>query len=206
MEAADPTPVARTRGPRAGDTDWRAEILLAAEIEFGANGYAATSVRAIANRAGVDAKLVHYYFGTKLELFRAALESAIDHLGVLQTLTAGGGGSGPGSGARYLALILRVLDDPRLGSGYLGLIRSIGTDKQSRDLFRSFVVGALVKRLSQVVAQDQVLLRASLVGSQVIGLITTRYIVKSEPLASMTPHQVAALVGPTLDHYLYEPL
>ncbi|MGH3099639.1 MAG: TetR/AcrR family transcriptional regulator, partial [Thermoleophilia bacterium] len=45
-------------------------------------------------------------------------------------------------------------------------------------------------------------LRATLVGSQLIGLAMARYIVKVEPLASAPPTQVVAAVGPTLQRYL----
>ena len=34
------------------------------------------------------------------------------------------------------------------------------------------------------------------------GVLLTRYVVKVEPLASMPPADVAALVGPTLQRYL----
>jgi len=45
-------------------------------------------------------------------------------------------------------------------------------------------------------------LRASLVGSQMIGLIMARYVVRVEPLASADPETVVAAVAPTLQRYL----
>ncbi|MET0477573.1 MAG: TetR/AcrR family transcriptional regulator, partial [Actinomycetota bacterium] len=45
-------------------------------------------------------------------------------------------------------------------------------------------------------------LRATLVGSQIIGLAMARYIVKVEPLASAPAAQVVASIGPTLQRYL----
>ncbi|HYN18523.1 MAG TPA: hypothetical protein VEY96_10610 [Actinomycetes bacterium] len=45
-------------------------------------------------------------------------------------------------------------------------------------------------------------LRATLVGSQLIGLAMARYIIKVEPLASAPPAQVVAAIGPTLQRYL----
>ena len=49
---------------------------------------------------------------------------------------------------------------------------------------------------------DQPRLRASLVGSQLVGLAMLRYVVKIEPLASAPPAKVAAWIGPTLQRYL----
>ncbi len=48
--------------------------------------------------------------------------------------------------------------------------------------------------------------RASLVGSQVVGLVMARYIVAVEPLASMPADAVAAAIAPNLQRYLVEPL
>ena len=66
------------RGRRPGSPDTRAAILAEARTLFAAQGYAGTSVRAVAAAAGVDAALVHHYFGTKDDLFLAALELPID--------------------------------------------------------------------------------------------------------------------------------
>ena len=66
------------RGRRPGAPDTRAEILGAARSLFAARGFAGTSVRAIAAEAGVDPALVHHYFGTKDDLFVAALQLPVD--------------------------------------------------------------------------------------------------------------------------------
>ncbi|WP_255285866.1 TetR family transcriptional regulator, partial [Streptomyces niveus] len=52
----------------------RERILEAARTEFAERGYDKTSVRGIAKVAGVDPALVHHYFGTKEEVFGAAIE------------------------------------------------------------------------------------------------------------------------------------
>jgi hypothetical protein len=45
-------------------------------------------------------------------------------------------------------------------------------------------------------------LRMSLCSAQLIGLGTARYIVAFEPLASLEPERVVALVGPALQRYM----
>ncbi len=45
-------------------------------------------------------------------------------------------------------------------------------------------------------------LRTSLVASQVIGLLFTRYVLRLGPLASADREILAAAIGPTLDRYL----
>jgi AcrR family transcriptional regulator len=46
------------------------KILDAAKVEFGANGFAATRVSDIADRAGVNKQLISYYFGGKEGLYQ----------------------------------------------------------------------------------------------------------------------------------------
>jgi len=50
-------------------------ILAAARVEFSANGLSGGRVNRIAERAGVNKQLIYYYFGSKDDLYRAALES-----------------------------------------------------------------------------------------------------------------------------------
>lgn len=49
-------------------------------------------------------------------------------------------------------------------------------------------------------------LRATLVGSQLVGLAMVRYIVRIDPLASASPETLAAALAPTLQRYLTEKL
>jgi Tetracyclin repressor-like, C-terminal domain len=65
---------------------------------------------------------------------------------------------------------------------------------------REFVVSEIVGRLAAALDGDQ--LRATLVASQVVGLIAARYIAQVEPLANMDREELVRLVAPTLQRYL----
>lgn len=70
----------RARG-RPADTDQRdlkKQILDTAEALFSDNGYAATSIRRIADGSGVNPALVHYYFGNKKSLLQSVLDRALE--------------------------------------------------------------------------------------------------------------------------------
>jgi AcrR family transcriptional regulator len=74
----------RARG-RPVDTDQRdlkKQILDTAEELFADNGYAATSIRSIADKSGVNPALVHYYFGNKKLLLQSVLERAVEPMGL----------------------------------------------------------------------------------------------------------------------------
>ena len=61
------------RGPRDMRGVIAQRILAAARVSFAEYGYRATSMRSIAQRAGVDPALVSYYFDSKAGLFEASL-------------------------------------------------------------------------------------------------------------------------------------
>lgn len=58
----------------------RDDILDVAEDRFARKGYAASSVREIAEAAQVNPAMIHYYFGSKEDLLRAVLEKAVEPL------------------------------------------------------------------------------------------------------------------------------
>lgn len=66
------------RPPAEQQTTLQAQLLDAAEALFGAQGYAATSIRAVADQAGTNPALVHYYFGNKQDLLIAVLDRAFE--------------------------------------------------------------------------------------------------------------------------------
>jgi AcrR family transcriptional regulator len=78
-----PARTRRGRGrPSAEDaTGLRDRILGEAEARFARKGYAATSVREIADAVDVNPAMVHYYFGSKHDLLRQVMERVLDPLG-----------------------------------------------------------------------------------------------------------------------------
>src|SRR3954465_9328457 len=66
--------MARLR-PRAAPPDSRSRILAAAAEEFGARGFAATTVDRIARRARVNKAMIYYHFPNKRALYTAIVRS-----------------------------------------------------------------------------------------------------------------------------------
>jgi len=187
-----------SRGRRPGAPDTRAEVLAAARTSFAEKGFRATTIRAVASSAGVDPALVHHYFGTKDDLFVAALQIPVDPREVLAPVVA----AGPdGAGERLLRTLLSVWDDPELQPGLVALARSLVSDDSAslvRDGFIPVVVGPVLASL----VRDRPEVRVPLVASQIIGLVVARYVVALPPMAAMPAEDVVARVGPTLQRYL----
>lgn len=76
--------------PKIDDPEARAKILAAAERLFAERGYAGTAIRQIASEAGVNAAMIHYYFGNKDGLYFAVLESAATTVRALFAEATGG--------------------------------------------------------------------------------------------------------------------
>jgi AcrR family transcriptional regulator len=186
----------RPRGRRPGGSDTRDTILTAARARFAAHGYDRTRVRDVAADAGVDPALVHYFFKTKDGLFVAAMQLPLRPAEVIGPLVAGGI---DGLGERLVRRLLEVWDQPSNQAALLAIVQGASAHPDAAAALREFIGTEIVGRVAAV-AGDR--LRATLVASQIMGLIAARYIARVEPLASLPASEVVPLVGPTLQRYL----
>jgi AcrR family transcriptional regulator len=165
---------------------------------FASAGLSGTSVRAVAAKAGVDPALVHHYFGTKDELFVAALELPVDFREVLGPVVA----QGPdGAAERLLRMFLSIWDDPALQVPMLALARSL-TDPSSKELMRDGFLKVVIGPLGAALGIDDPERRMPIVASQVMGVIFMRYLLEVEPIASMPADELVAIYAPTIQRYL----
>ena len=199
------TPPSR-RGRRRGANARREQILEAATRQFGEHGYEATTIRGIGEAAGVDAKLVHYYFGAKEDLFATAIATTFRSRGFPALLTdrAVNGNSTPGT--RYLLAVLTTLEDPSIGPAFIGLVRGLGTHEESRRIFLRFIGEEMLGHLAPQIGGEDSEQRLALAGSQILGLVFARYVLKVPQVADLSVQDIAGAVGPTLDRYLSEDL
>ena len=201
-------PSGRT-GRRAGDSGTREAILAASRKRFAEHGYDGATIRGIAADAGVDPALVHHFFGSKERLFAAAMRLPVVPGELLAAgLAAGRADPTESLGEHLVRTVLRAWDSHEIRDIFLGLIRSASTSAQATTMLREFVTEAIVGRLATVaqpggpVDPAGARYRASLVASQVVGLMLTRYVLGLEPLATADLDTLVAAIGPTVDRYL----
>jgi len=177
-------------------------IQQAAEKLFASRSFETVSTRAIAREAGVDAALIHRYFGSKEGLFQAVMSAAI-HPEQLEALVV----SEPREewGQRLVRAADKVWTSPAAPALKAMARRALAGNNA---VMRDFVTNVLLDRyLPHLTGSDaERRLRASLAGSQLVGLVIARHIVGIEPLASLSTDAVADLIGPTLQLYLTGPL
>ena len=190
----------RRTGRRPGNPDTRQAILAAARTTFAERGFDAASIRVIATAAGVDPALVHHYFGSKEELFRATVEIPLDPAELLPVVLAGGV---DGVGERLVRTFLGVWDSPA-GQAAVALLRSAVNNDWTARLLREFLVTQVLRRVLDHldVPPAELPLRGSLVATQMIGLAMMRYVIRLEPVASTDPETLVAALGPTVQRYL----
>lgn len=190
------------RGRRRGNPDTRAAILAAARERFAAAGFGATTIRSVAAEAGVDPALVHHYFGSKDDLFVAALELPVDPRAVMAERVVG---PLEGAGERLLRALLSVWDDPQVRPALLAMVRRL-VEPGGDALFREGFLPVVLLPLGQALGVDAPERRMPVVASQVIGVILLRYVVQAAPLADWDADQVVATYAPVLDGFLAGPL
>ncbi|MFF2775345.1 TetR family transcriptional regulator [Streptomyces sp. NPDC058052] len=179
----------------------RERILAAARTHFAERGYDKTSVRGIAKAAGVDPALVHHYFGTKDEVFAAAIEVSFEPALVVPAILDG---PREAVGERLARFFIGVWENPATRAPLLAVIRSAVTHEAAAKVLRSFVLRRLLERIAADLAVPDPRFRAELAASQMIGIVILRYVIQVEPLASADPEQIVAEVAPTLQRYLTE--
>jgi AcrR family transcriptional regulator len=190
-------------GRRPGDSGTRDAIRAAARAQFAEQGYDRTSLRSIALQAGVDPTLVSHFFGSKQQLFAEVMQLPFEPAQVIPRIVAG---DPAGIGARLAGFVISVLESPEGAARLTGLVRAAASEDAAAAVVRERVSRDVLGPLAAALGSDQPQLRGSLVGSQVVGMVMARYVVRIEPLASLAADRVVAIIGPVLQHYLAEPL
>ncbi|MEU8257643.1 TetR family transcriptional regulator [Micromonospora inaquosa] len=194
----------RRTGRRPGKPGTREAILDAARTAFAERGFDAASIRAIAGTAEVDPALVHHYFGSKDQLFLAAMNFPVDPGQLVPKVLAG---DRDAVGERLVRTFLGIWDSP-VGGAAQALLRSAVSNEWTARLLREFVTTQVLRRVLENLDVDpaELPLRGSLVATQMIGLAMMRHVVHLEPVASADPETLVAMIGPTIQRYLTGPL
>jgi AcrR family transcriptional regulator len=196
------TPKAKKTGRRPGDSGSRDAIAVAARAQFAETGYDRATMRAIAQRAGVDPALVVHFFGSKEGLFREVMAMPPAFTDALGRLA-----DGPREtvGRRLAETVVAALENPASRGVVVGRIRSATSHAEAAELVRETVTRDLMA-LASALTDDHPEARAALAAVQVVGVTLVRYIVAVEPLASMPPNELVDAMAPAFQRCLVEPL
>jgi AcrR family transcriptional regulator len=181
-----------TRDRNASQT--QADILTAARRRFGASGYERTTLRAVAADVGVDPALVIRYFGSKQELFAAAVDFTIDLPDLSDVDPAEVAG----------ILLPRFFAVWEENETFVALLRAATTSAVAAETFRDVFAKQVAPKLITAVP-DHPLQRIGLMGSFVIGLATTRYVLENPPIANISRDELSRWAAPVITQILVGP-
>lgn len=187
-----------TRGRRPGKPDTKSEVLAAARVEFAASGYGGATIRSIAARASVDPALVMHYFGSKDQLFAASLELPVNPATIIRQIFDEAEND---TGETVVHTLLTVWDTDVGGSQFIAALRSATAGGSVHDAVREFIYRSIVHAFADSIEGDDAELRASLIASQLVGLLVGRYLLCFPELVEASVDDLARRIGPTVDRY-----
>ena len=195
-------PATKRTGRRVGAPGTREQIAVAARALFATVGYERATFRAIAAEAGVDPALVVHFYGTKESLFLEVMQLPPQ---VSDAFVRIAQGPRRQMGRRLAELVVGALENPATRPIVVGRIRCASSHPEAAGLVRETVTHDLA-RLTGAIGGDEPDTRAALVGAHIVGIATTRYIVRVEPLASLAPERIVELLAPAFQRCLTGPL
>ncbi|WP_253900591.1 TetR/AcrR family transcriptional regulator [Mycobacterium asiaticum] len=186
-------------GPRDERGVLSARIVAAARDEFAQNGWAGTTIRAVARVADVDPALVYHYFGSKKGLLDAATnppQKFLENVAKVWTTPT------EQLGRALVEVLLANWADEEIGPTLRAIMQTAAHEQTTREKLGRVVASSLMG-VSHIGSDERDrLVRSGLISSQMMGFGLMRYIWKIEPIASMSEEEVIAAMGPNLQRYV----
>ena len=177
---------------RRSSEDTKAAILAAARERFGAAGFQAATIRAIAADAGIDPSMVMRYFGSKDKLFAAAAEFDLrfpDFIGLDRTQIG-------------RSLVTHFLERWEGDEALVILLRSSAANAEAAQRMQQIFSTQLHPLVTTLVPAAETRWRSGLIATQIIGLAWCRYVLRLPPVVKMSRAEIVDWVGPTIQRYL----
>jgi AcrR family transcriptional regulator len=191
------------RGPRGERGEQAEKIIAAARRSFATCGYASTSLRSVAQDAGVDPGLVHYYFRTKTGLLEAVMQPP-EAFGAAVAAAA----EQPlhERGRAFVQANLRLWEDAASAEILRSIILTAAQEPAALQRLRQLFSELVLAVVSHSLPDAERSLRASLIATQIVGLVMNRYIWQVGDIAALPADAVTDLLAPTVQRYLVDPL
>jgi AcrR family transcriptional regulator len=181
------------RGRRPGPASSSDDVLDAARRLFAERGYRATTVRAIAAGAGVTPAMVHHFFGSKEQIFLAAIRMPLNPAELMEGLLAGPRAEFP---QRLVHTFVGAWRSEVTGPPLRSMLRSAVTDEEHAAALRSFMQAVLLPRAAEGLGVPERNVAAAM--SVMIGQAVVASLLEVEPLAAATDDELLAIYAPAV--------
>jgi AcrR family transcriptional regulator len=180
-------------GRRPGPGTTSGDVLSAARALFAERGYRATTVRAIAAAAGVTPAMINHFFGSKHQVFLAAIRMPLDPMQVLDGLLTTPRDEFP---ERFVRAFLSAWTSDLTGPALRTMLRSAMTDEEQAAAIRTMASTVVLPRAAAGLAVPAERVAAAL--SIMIGQAAARSMIGIEQLAVLDDEQLVALYAPAV--------
>lgn len=166
-------------------------ILVAARRQFGAKGYQGTSIRGVAEEAGIDPALVMQMFGSKEQLFSAAVTPTAE----LRML---GGARRDELAAVAAAHLFAEFEDVERRANAEVVLRSSLTHPLAGQVLREQVMAPAQAAVAGTIGGEQAELRAAVLNACTLGVTIARYLLEDPVLNAATVEELQNVLQPAL--------
>ncbi|MER6678319.1 TetR family transcriptional regulator [Streptomyces sp. NPDC000983] len=187
MNNAARTP-ARPRGRPRGKPPTRESIVSAARALFLERGYRRTTVRAVAEAAGVDPALIAYHFGSKKGLFADVMQVQCANALAVEEVLGGDPATLPD---RLIDAVTNLWEDADFR-------QLTGRGDEASAVLREYLEHELLVRLVEFLGGRDATARATAVVTILGGLIYTRYLNPLPTPAALTVSETRHVLTPAL--------
>ncbi len=179
----------------AGADDVRRAVLDAARAVYVRQGYVNTTVKVVATAAGVAPDVVKRYYASRDELVAAVMRLPFDPGNAIAQILAPGI---DGLGERLVRLTLQMLGEPETRELIATMVRDGAGAAKATASLREFLETAIIDRIASALRVPDARMRVTLATSYLLGVASTRYVMRLEPLASASEDEVVRLVAPAV--------
>ncbi|MEU3227250.1 TetR family transcriptional regulator [Streptomyces sp. NPDC006976] len=179
---------ARPRGRPRGNPPTRESVVVAARALFLERGYRATTLRAVAGAAGVDAALISYHFGSKKGLFAEVMQFQCAGALTVDEVLSGDPATLP---ARLIDAVTGLWEDADFR-------RLTARGETAAEVIREYLEQELLGRLVEFLGGRDATARATAVVTVLGGIIYTRYLNPLPTPSALTPAETRAALVPAL--------
>lgn len=200
--------------PNVSPQDAAGAVLQAARLAFASRGYASTTVKGVAAAAGVAPGVVTSLYRNKERLFSAVIRLPFEPSQAVPEIIAPGL---DGLGERLVRMVLTLMGDQQVREDLARLLASDNATTVTVSAARATMAGpdgsatveqlrfvseylqsTVVDRVVAAVGVPDARMRVAVISSYLVGIATSRYLLRIEPLTSATDDEIVALVGPTI--------
>ena len=168
--------------------------MAAARRLFAEHGYDRTTIRAVADLAGVDPALVMQNFGSKEQLFAAAARWSVP----VDELVAADRSQLPRVALQHVLDAFENPGDPENRAAAEALLRSCLTHPAARAVMRDQVMGEAQARVAATIGGPDAELRAAMLNALALGVTIARYLLEVPAAAAADPADLERVLAPAM--------